>query len=534
MSGLHSRRLSATADINYGDLDNLASTSNNRNKPLPPIILQQKQRNGGASANNDNNNNNNNNNIKANGAFDDEDFEDFNIDDEDYENEIKRGNGGGSISATLFGGNGSAGDGVSNKIASTGYLYSIMHPTPDTLTILACTFGWYLFSVTISLYNKWMFDKGNLNLPFPIIITSFHQLTLFWLSFGLIYFIPSLRPPPQAQQQQQQQLLNNNTGDSEDINDVNAPLQNGPGLEAATPMISPRDRFFRISDYLMSRKLYLVSIVPCALASSGDIGCGNVSFRFITLSLYTMIKSSSIAFVLIFGVLFKLEKLTFKLVSIVVVMTAGVMMMVAGSTNDQQNGDESVEEKNQQNADLILGSFLVLLASCMSGLRWALTQLVLKKNQYVNNPVSTIFYLSPIMFTVLFVVGSVAENLFSFLQNEIWQQKGFFKTAVLLLVPGFLVFFMTLFELKLLQKSHVVTLSIAGIFKELLTIIVSSLIFGDKLTVINCFGLIVTLMDIVWYNYYRFIESKQTGEKVQYQKVVAGNSNTSDIELRHV
>ena len=47
---------------------------------------------------------------------------------------------------------------------------------------------------------------------------------------------------------------------------------------------------------------------------------------------------------------------------------------------------------------------------------------------------------------------------------------------------------MTLCEFKLLTVAQVITLSVAGIFKELLTIILSSIIFGDKLSLINILG----------------------------------------------
>lgn len=137
--------------------------------------------------------------------------------------------------------------------------------TETSIQIIICIAGWYAFSLSISLYNKWMFDKSQLNLPFPILITSFHQLLLSCLSFIVITLKPSLRP---------QQQSNRNT---------------------------------------QSIKFYLTHIIPCSLASAGDIGFGNVSFRYITLTTYTMVKSSSIAFVLLFGVLAKLEKFTYNL-----------------------------------------------------------------------------------------------------------------------------------------------------------------------------------------------------------------------------
>ncbi|GMM38196.1 Ymd8 protein [Saccharomycopsis crataegensis] len=509
-SGLHSRSLSDTIDVNYGggsssSIATTTTTSNtsktNFNKPLPPLISSDTNRSSKKKKKNSVRFNltpiinapapppkDSKYNLGSSRRRLLDDFEEFDIDGDDFEskdspvatattlNDDDDDNGGGDL--------GNRGG---------GWLQSILHPTKDTLVILVCIVGWYVFSLAISLYNKWMFDKSRLNFPFPIICTSIHQLILFFLSLLLMAIVPKYRPPTRSQVQ-----LGSTT--------------------TTTPQSTGGK--FKFTEYLMDLRLYLISIVPCALAASGDIGCGNVSFRYITLSLYTMIKSSSIAFVLIFGVLFKLEKLTCNLTSIVAIMIVGVLMMVGGSSGGSGKASGI-------NSDVMFGSLLVLVSSCMSGLRWALTQLVLKQNQYVANPVATIFYLAPPMFASLFLVGSVLENLVEFINNDLWQQKGIVKTIGLLTMPGFLVFFMSLFELKLLQKSHVVTLSIAGVFKELLTIVVSTLVFGDKLTIINCFGLVVTLLDIVWYNYYRYSERTQSTEK--YQKV-----DNDDIELRDV
>jgi drug/metabolite transporter (DMT)-like permease len=65
-----------------------------------------------------------------------------------------------------------------------------------------------------------------------------------------------------------------------------------------------------------SVKDYLLKVVPCGLATGLDIGLSNNSLKYITLSLYTMVKSSAPIFVLLFAFLFRLEKPTFKLVSI--------------------------------------------------------------------------------------------------------------------------------------------------------------------------------------------------------------------------
>jgi solute carrier family 35 protein C2 len=332
--------------------------------------------------------------------------------------------------------------------------------------------GWYFFSLSISIYNKWMFGKG-LDFQFPILVTSFHQFCLMVVSSLVLYMKPSLRPT---------------------VNEPERP-----------------DRKMSFSQYLRIFKIdfftYMKQIFPCSLASSGDIGLSNVSFRFISLSLYTMLKTSSLTFVLLFGLLFRLEKFNWRLVAIVLVMSGSVVMMV--NKPDSQQADESTST----------GIILVLFASMASGLRWSFTQLLLKRNSYTTNPISTIFYISPSMCMILFVFGLIFEGWTNFMAANIWEIKGTLQTIVLMIIPGVLAFMMTLCEFKLLTVTQVITLSIGGIFKELLTIILSSVIFGDKLSVINIMGLVLTFVDILWYNYYRYKENKEEYVRVIQEEI---------------
>lgn len=341
-----------------------------------------------------------------------------------------------------------------------------------------------------------MFGKG-LDFKFPIFITSFHQLCLMFLSCGVLYFKPKLRPTINTSNSSEDDDLDTNT-----INTVHSHVVN---------------EYESFSTFLAIFKIkvstYLQQIFPCSLASAGDIGLSNVSFKFVSLSLYTMLKTSALIFVLLFGLIFRLEKFHWRLLVIVLIMTGSVMMMVKrpGPVDDQldpSNDDHSA-----------IGILLVLGASMMSGLRWSLTQILLKHNDYTNNSILTIFYISPSMCLTLFVFGMIFEGWSNFTSSPIWESEGFFGTIGLMTIPGILAFMMTLCEFKLLTVAQVVTLSIAGIFKELLTIVLSSIIFGDKLSVINCIGLIITFMDILWYNYFRYKENKAKAEFKEYTEL---------------
>jgi solute carrier family 35 protein C2 len=62
---------------------------------------------------------------------------------------------------------------------------------------------------------------------------------------------------------------------------------------------------------------------------------------------------------------------------------------------------------------------------------------------------------------------------------------------------------MIMSEFFLIKRTSVVTLSVCGIFKEVATIFISSLVFGDILTLINIIGLCITLFGIGLYNWFK-------------------------------
>ena len=211
-----------------------------------------------------------------------------------------------------------------------------------------------------------------------------------------------------------------------------------------------------------------------------------------------MCKSSSLAFVLAFAFLFRLEDPSVKLVVIITVMTIGVIMMVAGET-----------------AFNILGFILVILAAFFSGFRWALTQILLLKNPATSNPFSSIFFLAPVMFASLAIIAMPVEGFVPLANGlkALVDAKGVFLGVCILIFPGCLAFMMTASEFALLQRTSVVTLSICGIFKEVVTIAVAGIVFKDPLTPINISGLCITIGSIGAYNYIKITKMKRDARK---------------------
>ena len=230
-----------------------------------------------------------------------------------------------------------------------------------------------------------------------------------------------------------------------------------------------------------------------------------------------MCKSSSLAFVLSFAFLFRLENPSVRLILIIAMMTIGVIMMVAGEAEFHA-----------------LGFILVMLAAFFSGFRWSLTQILLLRSPATSNPFSSIFYLAPVMFLSLAVIAIPIEGFGELAGGlaKLKATKGLFMGICILFFPGCLAFLMTASEFALLQRTSVVTLSICGVFKEVVTISAGGIIFHDILTPINISGLLVTICSIAAYNYLKITKMRQDAreERENKHKIGEEESESEDEE----
>lgn len=236
--------------------------------------------------------------------------------------------------------------------------------------------------------------------------------------------------------------------------------------------------------------------MPCGVAAAVEICCSNAALVYITLSFYTMVKSSTPIWVLLFSFLFGFERPRLLLVAIIVVMVAGVILTVEGETKFDP-----------------VGFSLVLVASIVSGLRWSMTQLLLQhENMGISNPIATLYYLTPVMFVTMFTLSLIFEHPLDQFQHSkhfdtvshIIESFGLMSIGGLLgkiifvakvcirLLTLFrnvhVAFAMTLAELYLIKSTNTVTLSVAGISKEIVVIMLSVMIYGDVLTTKNVLG----------------------------------------------
>jgi solute carrier family 35 protein C2 len=139
------------------------------------------------------------------------------------------------------------------------------------------------------------------------------------------------------------------------------------------------------------------------------------------------------------------------------------------------------------------------------------------------------------MFISILILAIPVEGFSALMEglSHLFETKGTGLGIGILLFPGVLAFLMTSSEFALLKRTSVVTLSICGIFKEVVTIGTANLVFKDPLTPINLTGLVVTIGSIAAYNYMKIKKMREEARMnahLQNQEVYAPVNTVDPLE----
>uniref|UniRef100_A0A8B9SUV0 Solute carrier family 35 member C2 n=1 Tax=Anas platyrhynchos TaxID=8839 RepID=A0A8B9SUV0_ANAPL len=230
---------------------------------------------------------------------------------------------------------------------------------------------------------------------------------------------------------------------------------------------------------------------PAALSTSLDIGLSN----------WIQISSS-------LGVLCCDLENRVALVLVVLLIAGGLFMFTYKST-----------QFNTQ------GFVLVLCASFLGGVRWTLTQILMQKAELgLQNPIDIMFHLQPLMFLVLFPLFAVFEGLPLSISEKLFHFHELFLGGILAFGLGFS-------EFLLVSRTSSLTLSIAGIFKEICVLFLATHLLGDHLSLLNWLGFAVCLSGISLHVILKAINAK--GEKALNLNEEASSDPDLELLLHH-
>jgi len=343
--------------------------------------------------------------------------------------------------------------------------------TVKGLDVAVWSLLWYAFSVTLVVYNKWILNSWEGGFKYPVTISMVHMIMKLLLSVLAVKFF---------------------CRDQESRTDQLAVAESGMAK--------------------LTWSTYMCSAVPVGVTTALDIAASNASFLYVSIPLYTIVKSSSILFVLFFSILYRLQPIQFSLIIVVFLISAGVVMAVYGDTDFSA-----------------LGFGLVLGASCVGGYRWALTQLLMVQIGSKLSALHTIYYISPAAAVTLipFSLWLEGADLFS---SKFVQEFHLFTLALMNTVgAGIFAFAMILVELELIKRTSSLSLAAISYVKQFLQIFLAMVVFGTVITLLNVFGMLLTVVGLFLYTYLKVEDSEHVDNVGEHRLIIGSDGQQDDF-----
>eukprot|EP00520_Triparma_pacifica_P010182 CAMPEP_0118637196 /NCGR_PEP_ID=MMETSP0785-20121206/3024_1 /TAXON_ID=91992 /ORGANISM="Bolidomonas pacifica, Strain CCMP 1866" /LENGTH=436 /DNA_ID=CAMNT_0006528367 /DNA_START=145 /DNA_END=1451 /DNA_ORIENTATION=+ len=418
------------------------------------------------------------------------------------------------------------------------------------LPLLPSLAAWFLFSSLLSIYNKYIF--GSRSFPYPLFMTSFHFLLQWTVSTILTKRYPKTfyntkeddddDDDDETNEEGGEVKMKTKTGSSNGHGNASKNKQPPSFLLPLTTLISTTvpplvlDSFSYITSGGVNTfpwPAYFAISIPIGLTSSLDISLSNVSLSLISLSTYVMIKSTVPVFVAFFAIGLGVERLSWTLVLVVGVISLGEVVTVSGGKSEDGGGSRLLDAAvggGEEAFGSPEGVALCLAASMFSGLRWTLVQFLLNElPKGYKTPMVTLRLVAGVMWATTLFASFIRERPWGIVNTEYASSFGnMMFTLMVSLFGGAIAICMVMAEFSLILKSTAVVLMIGGVLKEIFTIVLGVLLFGDRLTGRNLLGFCIVLVGVIIFKF-RHYRDEDPGGSTDSGKGGAGEEEGMEV-----
>lgn len=336
------------------------------------------------------------------------------------------------------------------------------HPTLGFGALLvSLAFAWYLTSVSFVLINRQVMGGGR-KFSFPATLTLQHTFYKGILALAAV--------------------LVTNFGE----------IRSEASVAAAGPRrVCARVRgccggvaFGRwmMRKYSIDRSVWCKLIGPLAFATAADIFLSNLALRWVSVSLYTVAKSTALIFTYGLSLLFGMQGWSCSLLAAVSGVAAGVVMCSIRPTPVH-----------------VLGFAAVIVAAACSAARWVISQKFFERGGAAPSVMVLVLLQSP--FTVALMAPLAAAEAPDLAVAAATHSEGDVVAFALMgVLGGLLAFLLLAVELQLIALTSALTANVIGHLKDIVAIAGSVLVLREELSLLNGSGAALTVLSALAYS----------------------------------
>jgi len=214
------------------------------------------------------------------------------------------------------------------------------------------------------------------------------------------------------------------------------------------------------------------SILPVSLFFAISLVLSNKSYIYLSVSFIQMLKAMTPVAVLFLSYIFRLERASIIEVNIVSIISLGVVITSIGELEFS-----------------LIGFIFQLSAIFAESSRLVLTNVLMKKLKL--DSLSTLYYIAPLCLIFVGTACLVFEA-----QSLPWERFASMEFIFVLILNGMVAFTLNIAVVMLIGNTSALVLTLAGIFKDLLLVFLSMLIFKSPVTLLQYVGYGVALLGL--------------------------------------
>ncbi|KAK0626652.1 triose-phosphate transporter family-domain-containing protein [Immersiella caudata] len=227
----------------------------------------------------------------------------------------------------------------------------------------------------------------------------------------------------------------------------------------------------------MTGRVYLRAIVPIGLLYSASLVCSNMVYLYLSVAFIQMLKSASPVIVLLTAWAWRVEQPSLKRFINVIVIVFGVALASVGEINFS-----------------FIGFLFQLGGTTAEAMRLIMIQILLSGEGQNMDPLVSLYYYAPVCAIMnIFIAGAAEAPTFEF--GDI-AKAGY----GLLLLNAAVAFLLNVSSVFLIGKTSGLVMTLTGIFKSILLVVVSVLIWNTSISGLQFIGYGIALGGLTYYS----------------------------------